>query len=109
MGIGGVGRTGHANLDEFRGAFTVLHHLMSKIHNLKLRMPLIIPEDKLPIWLDPDLPDESIQQLMQPYPEKEMEAYTVSKLVNRKRDHTNMEEVSMPFRYPELEYLDTQR
>lgn len=88
---------------------TNANHLMSKIHNLKLRMPLIIPEDKLLIWLDPDLPDESIQQLMQPYPEKEMEAYTVSKLVNRKRDHTNMEEVSMPFRYPELEYLDTQR
>ena len=81
-----AGQTGTAVrvIDSCSIITTNANHLMSKIHNLKLRMPLIIPEDKLLIWLDPDLPDESIQQLMQPYPEKKMEAYTVSKLVNRK-------------------------
>lgn len=93
-------------LETFSIITTDANALMSKIHNNKLRMPLIIkPEDKLR-WLDTTLNKEDVEKLMQPYDGNDLKAHTVSKLVNRKKDFTNVPEISQPFSYPDLEYFD---
>ena len=54
--------------------------LMESIHN---RMPVILDAKQRDIWLNPmneDLP--ILAGLLKPYPENEMEAYPVSKIVN---------------------------
>jgi putative SOS response-associated peptidase YedK len=54
--------------------------LMKPIHD---RMPVILPQDSYPIWLDPAARQpEELNQLLQPYPADLMDAYPVSKLVN---------------------------
>lgn len=57
--------------------------LARKVHN---RMPLILPEDAWELWLHPDTDPDYLQSLFLPYPEKEMEAYPVSPLVNSPRN-----------------------
>lgn len=47
------------------------------------RMPVILKKEDERPWLDPDLKDPAILvSLLKPYPEKRMESYPVSKLVN---------------------------
>jgi putative SOS response-associated peptidase YedK len=56
------------------------NELMATLHN---RMPVILPSPTYTQWLDPapQSPDR-LQNLLVPYPTKEMEAYPVSSLVN---------------------------
>jgi putative SOS response-associated peptidase YedK len=55
--------------------------LLEEVHN---RMPVILPENAYSEWLDPSekRPDE-LTQLLQPYPDGDLEVYPVSKLVNK--------------------------
>jgi putative SOS response-associated peptidase YedK len=54
--------------------------LMESIHN---RMPVILPEEVIPLWLEPREPDlDRLQELLIPYPADLMKAYPVSALVN---------------------------
>ena len=53
---------------------------MAAIHD---RMPVILPPDAYPLWLDPSpQAPASLQSLLVPYPADAMEAYPVSPLVN---------------------------
>ena len=54
--------------------------LMLSIHN---RMPVIVQKKLEEVWLDPALKQQSeLMEVLQPYPAEEMEAFSVSKLVN---------------------------
>ncbi len=54
--------------------------LMKSIHD---RMPVILTDEAREVWLDPRNKDgAALTALLNPYPEQEMEAYPVSKLVN---------------------------
>ena len=54
--------------------------LVKDIHN---RMPVILPAESYPLWLDPGEPDPNqLQDLLAPYPAQQMTAYAVSTLVN---------------------------
>jgi putative SOS response-associated peptidase YedK len=56
------------------------NQLMEKIH---ARMPVILPPLVYSSWLDPaEQNPEMISKFLVPYPEEEMEAYPVSRLVN---------------------------
>jgi putative SOS response-associated peptidase YedK len=56
------------------------NELMSRLHN---RMPVILPETAYAQWLDPSpQKPEALQNLLVPYPTKQMAAYPVSTLVN---------------------------
>jgi putative SOS response-associated peptidase YedK len=47
-------------------------------------MPVILPPENYGVWLDPDFDEkEALTALLVPYPSKEMEAYEVSRRVNR--------------------------
>lgn len=55
--------------------------ILKEIHN---RMPVIIHPEAYDLWLDPDASDrEQLRSLLVPYDEESMEAYPVSRYVNR--------------------------
>lgn len=59
---------------------TTPNALMEPIHN---RMPVILPASAYAQWLDPgERRPEELNQLLVPYPESELEAFPVSRLVN---------------------------
>ncbi len=83
MGMGGL-------LERWQGpegdvmTFTILtteaNSFMAKIHN---RMPVIIRPEDYTAWIDTNLTDVTkIQAMAQPYPDRLMEAYPVSRKVN---------------------------
>ena len=55
------------------------NELVSRIHD---RMPLILPEEALMRWLNPETSPAEVAALLEPYSAEEMELYPVSKLVN---------------------------
>jgi putative SOS response-associated peptidase YedK len=58
---------------------TSANHLMEKIHNLKKRMPVILPREKEEAWLDPSAVKDTVNAILKPFPENNLEAYTVSR------------------------------
>ncbi len=64
---------------KFSHAFRWRRVLIAAIHH---RMPLIIPEELYPLWLDPGTPTTELQKMLLPYPAEKMDVYPVSKLVN---------------------------
>ena len=60
---------------------TEANDLMGEIHH---RMPVILPPENYDLWLDPDFDEkEPLTSLLRPYPDEAMEAYPVSRKVNR--------------------------
>jgi len=63
--------------------FTIIttepNEVLQPIHN---RMPAIMKPEDEEAWLDPQADPKQLARVLSPYPEKEMEAYAVSKLVN---------------------------
>jgi putative SOS response-associated peptidase YedK len=60
---------------------TEANKLVGEIHN---RMPVILPPEDYELWLDPDFDEkEPLTSLLKPYPDEAMEAYSVSRKVNR--------------------------
>ena len=59
---------------------TEANDLVAAIHN---RMPVIVLEEKVDMWLDPEFKDyEVLKGMLCPYPSEEMEMYRVSNIVN---------------------------
>ena len=59
---------------------TEANELMKPIHD---RMPVIVPKEKQDLWLDPEVKDqESLLDLLKPYPAVDLDAYPVSRRVN---------------------------
>lgn len=92
---------------EMRNTFsiitTIANPLMEKIHNLKKRMPLILSEDDTMKWIDPELKKDQINQLIKPFPESKMFAYTISRDANNARLNRDYPEIMHKVLYPELE------
>lgn len=60
---------------------TEANELMHPIHH---RMPVILDHKNYELWLNPEVKQpELLQPLLCPYPTQEMQAYPVSKLVNK--------------------------
>lgn len=87
-------------------SFTVLttaaNPLMEFIHNRKKRMPVILSDERLKLFSNPETP---IEEFMQPFPEEKMKAHTIGKLVTSRTENQNVPEVIEPFDYPELNEL----
>ncbi len=59
---------------------TEANEMVGKIHH---RMPVILPPEEYGLWLDPDMREaEPLLDLLRPYPDDVMEAYSVSRFVN---------------------------
>ncbi len=74
---------------------TPANPMMEKIHNVKLRMPLILEPGKERDWLN-TVDRESTQQFLHPFPEQLMDAHKVSKLVSGRSGDPNVPEVQEP-------------
>jgi len=91
---------------EIRNTFSVIttpaNPLLEMIHNTKKRMPLIIPEKDEKKWIEPLLSKEQIQELIKPYDESDMSAYTISNKVNSSKNNRNVPETMDKVEYAEL-------
>jgi putative SOS response-associated peptidase YedK len=76
------------------------NEMMSKIHNIKLRMPVILPPDKERNWLKPDLLKEEITDLMVPLEDGILEAHTVNKRLNSTKEPSNDAQIVEVCEYP---------
>lgn len=57
---------------------------MAAIHH---RMPVILDDQDLQTWLDPDNQDlEKLKSMLDPFPMEQMHAYVVSDVVNNSRN-----------------------
>jgi putative SOS response-associated peptidase YedK len=72
---------------------TKANSLLEKIHNTRKRMPVILPREREKSWLDHSLGKDVLQQLLQPYDPGEMEAFPVSKFINKLGFNTTNPEV----------------
>ncbi len=60
---------------------TDANDLMNAIHH---RMPVVLHPENYEVWLDPDFDEkDSLKDLLKPFPSEEMEAYMVSRRVNK--------------------------
>jgi putative SOS response-associated peptidase YedK len=82
---------------------TKANPLMEQIHNKKKRMPVILSKNDERAWIDPALDKQAAEVFLVPYDEKQMEAYTISRLITSRQRDPNVPEVMQPFSYPELQ------
>jgi putative SOS response-associated peptidase YedK len=75
---------------------------MEKIHNLKKRMPLILPQELEMKWLNEKLTKEEVEVMLTPYLEEKMQSHTISKLITSRVESPNVPQVLERFDYPEL-------
>jgi len=82
---------------EILKSFSILtitaNELMSEIHNLKKRMPLILNKTDENKWLDLSLERNKIEQLFKPYNDDDMTAHRISKDLNKSSIYTNNKEI----------------
>jgi len=83
--------------------FTVItteaNEMMSKIHNSKKRMPVVLERSSEEIWLDLKVPKDKLLKLLEPYPDKILKAYTIGTLINRKDADKNSADLIKPVDY----------
>lgn len=94
-------------LNTFSIVTTEANPLMAKIHNLKLRMRFILSKDKARNWLEPNLTESDIKELMKPLDENLMTAHTISKRITSRTENPDSPETLTPYSYPELEIIDS--
>lgn len=68
-------------------------------------MPLILPKESEDRWLNPDLNENDVKELMQALPESLMQAHTIKKISPKTVDVFS-EELIQAVEYPELVLLD---
>lgn len=90
--------------DTFSIITTPANEMMSKIHNTKLRMPLILlPEDEQK-WIDTKLNNDQIKDLMRPLTDEYLRAYTVRDFINNSKNNRNQEFVLQKHDYEGIDY-----
>lgn len=95
-----------ATIKSFSIITTQANPLMAKIHNNKLRMPVILTRENEKQWLAPEISENEIKHLLQPLDASLMEAHTVDRKVNNTRIDSNYPEITEKVEYPELGMFD---
>ena len=97
-------------IDKETGEFISTHSIITtepnemlrKIHNVKQRMPVIVPPNRYQEWLSPGLSKDAIRSFFTAYPDAEMANHTISKLITSRTQNSNVPEVLDAVSYPEL-------
>lgn len=66
---------------------TQANPLMSYIHNTNYRMPVLLHKEDEEKWLYPELKEEDIKSLLQPFDDSLMDAYVINNDFLRKNSH----------------------
>jgi putative SOS response-associated peptidase YedK len=70
--------------DEIRSCTILTTEANDRVSNIHHRMPVILASEDHELWLDPDVREaDPLLPLLAPYPDDVMEAYPVSRFVNR--------------------------
>lgn len=76
------------------------------IHNVKKRQPVILHGIAEQTWLDPDLEQEDVRELLETaYPDEKLEGYPVSKDLYKSKIDSDHAEILSRYYYPELNTL----
>jgi putative SOS response-associated peptidase YedK len=86
---------------------TTANPLMAKIHNTKMRMPVMYTKAEMYKWIQPNLTDEQIIALMKPLDENLMHAHTVTKINPKTPALFNVPEVKLEVEYPQIILLES--
>lgn len=82
---------------------TSANPFVEKIHNIKKRMPVILDSEKEKVWIDGNLKDKDIRELITPFEAARMSAHPVSGLITSRREYSNTQSVQRPYDYPEID------
>jgi putative SOS response-associated peptidase YedK len=91
---------------EIKHTFSIIttsaNELMSIIHNMKKRMPLILtPENEIK-WLENDLSKEELENIMQPLENGLLKAHTIDKRISSPKFHSNIPEITNKVEFEEV-------
>ncbi|MFN8286820.1 MAG: SOS response-associated peptidase [Chitinophagales bacterium] len=78
---------------------TPANEKMEFVHNSKKRMPLILHSFDEEKWLDPKLSEEQLNQLMKPFPNEYLAAYTIGKRITDRNINPDSPETLEPSLY----------
>lgn len=78
------------------------NEFVSRIHNTKKRMPLILQPEDAKQWINKNLTENDIKALMKPFNSSEMKAYTIQKFIPAKITNAEDSEIIAYYYYPEL-------
>jgi putative SOS response-associated peptidase YedK len=85
-------------LNTFTIITTPANEKMEFIHNNKKRMPLIMHSDLEEMWLNPNVTDNELKELMVPFPTEHIKGVSISKLITGKSNR-NVPELLYPEKY----------
>lgn len=77
------------NLFTFSIVTTAANPLLEKIHNIKKRMPLILPREKEATWINPETSAQEVSSLIVPNNNPGLTAYSISRIANNSRFNRN--------------------
>lgn len=89
------------NLLTFTIITSAANKLLTEIHNTKKRMPVILQEHAEKKWLEPNTGEDELNEILKPYPDKDLLAHTISPLINNVRVNRNTAELVKPYEYPD--------
>lgn len=92
--------------DTFSIITTEANPMMEYIHNNKKRMPFILNKDDIAIWIDPETPKDTINQMMKPFNETHMNAHTISRDASYASKDRNYPEIKDAVDYKESKQGD---
>lgn len=77
--------------------------LFAKIHNKKFRRPVILKNDDINVWLDDDLSEDDILNIMdQDLPDELIKTYPISKDLYKRNDEGDRADIIEPVYYDEV-------
>jgi putative SOS response-associated peptidase YedK len=92
---------GRSFLNTFTIITTRANSLLSKIHNTKNRMPLIITKEQEERWISPLTSPAEARAMMKSFPENLLSAHTISPLIGNRRAERNVPQLIEPWSRPE--------
>lgn len=96
---------GRSYLNSFTIITTRANSLLSKIHNTKNRMPLIIEKDQEERWISPLSPPTEARAMMKSFPENILAGHTISPLIGNRRADRNVPQLIEPWSRPREQTL----
>ncbi|RPH27822.1 MAG: SOS response-associated peptidase [Bacteroidales bacterium] len=78
------------------------NELMAKVHNTKIRMPLILSPDDAQKWLQKGLDKETLNSLLKPIPSEKLKAHTIKKFLPAQAKNLNTSDIIAYYSYPEI-------
>ena len=95
---------------ELRNTFSIVtvpaDPLLEKIHNNKKRMPLVLTKAQESSWIDPAASKTDLKAIIKTPEAADLEAYTISRELNKPSHDRNTEAALVPVEYPELMMYD---